>query len=56
MGNEHRGEGVGNLGAGTLHDRADNPEYGEGEQHNHAVYESYQSMTHRQGGCGVWEC
>ena len=56
MGNEHHGEGVGNLGAGTPHDRADNPGYGEGGPHNHAVHEFCQSMTHRLGGCGVWEC
>lgn len=55
MDNEYHEEGVDNLAAGTLHDRADTRGCGE-VLHNHAVDGSYRSMNHHQMGCGVWEC
>jgi len=52
MDNEHHGEGVDNLAAGTLHDRVGTRGCGE-VLHNHAVDEFYRSMNHHQMGCGV---
>lgn len=53
MGNGHHGKVAGNLGEGTLHDKADTLGYEDGGLHSHAAGEFYRSKSRHQEGCGV---